>query len=251
MGINYTLKDVNAVAVERGGICLSEEYINRQTLMKWRCAKGHEWQARFSCIKIGKRWCPHCAGNAPHTIEEARQIASSKNGQCLSEKYVNSSSPLLWKCAKSHEWYKSLYYVKNLDAWCPECRKISQKLEPAKDFALSKGGICLSEKYINNKSPLKWICAKGHEWQASFSSVKNYNSWCPYCAKRGLKHDIEFAKSLAYKKNGKCLSEIYTETNQPLLWSCAKYHKWNASLHSIQRGSWCPHCRKYQRVVKL
>src|SRR4051812_16471663 len=85
MGINYTLKDVNAVAMERGGICLSEEYINRQTLMKWKCAKDHEWQARFSCIKIGKRWYPHCAGNASHTIEEARQLVSSKNGQCLSE----------------------------------------------------------------------------------------------------------------------------------------------------------------------
>ncbi|CAG8818141.1 10246_t:CDS:1, partial [Racocetra fulgida] len=44
-----------------------------------RCAKDHEWQARFSCIKIRKRWCLHCAGNAPHTIEEARQIAHSKN----------------------------------------------------------------------------------------------------------------------------------------------------------------------------
>jgi len=27
-----------------------------------RCSKGHEWQARFPCIKIRKRWCSHCAG---------------------------------------------------------------------------------------------------------------------------------------------------------------------------------------------
>ncbi|CAI2195949.1 13881_t:CDS:2, partial [Funneliformis geosporum] len=93
MGIKYTLKDVNAVAMERGG-------------------------------------------NAPYTIEEARQIAHNKNGQCLSEKYVNSSSSLLWKCAKSHEWYKLLYRVKNHDTWCPEYHKISQNLEPARDFAL-------------------------------------------------------------------------------------------------------------------
>jgi hypothetical protein len=98
MGIKYSLKDVNAVAIERGGICLSEEYINFQSLMKWRCAKGHEWQARFFSIKTGKRWCPYCAENAPHTIGEARQIAHSKNGQCLSEKYYNIMSPLLWEC---------------------------------------------------------------------------------------------------------------------------------------------------------
>ncbi|CAB4378873.1 unnamed protein product [Rhizophagus irregularis] len=247
MGTKYTLKDVNAIAMERGGICISKEYINFRSLMKWRCAKGYEWQARFPCIKTRKRWCPHCAGNAPHTIEEARQIASSKNGQCLSEKYANSSSPLLWKCSKGHEWYKSLYHVKNCDAWCPECCKISQKLDPARDFALSKRGVCLSEKYINNKSLLKWKCAKGHEWQASFKNVKNNNTWCPHCAKRGLKHNIEFAKSLAYKRNGNCLSEEYIDTNEPLLWSCAECHEWNASLHSIQRGSWYPHCSKYQR----
>ena len=42
MGIKYKLKDVNTVAMERGGICLSKEYINHKTLMRWRCAKGHE-----------------------------------------------------------------------------------------------------------------------------------------------------------------------------------------------------------------
>ncbi|CAI2174010.1 948_t:CDS:2 [Funneliformis geosporum] len=74
MGIKYTLKDENELAMKR---------------------KGYEWQARFSHIKNGKNWYPYCAGNAPYTIKEARQIAYSKNGQCLSEKYVNSSSLLL------------------------------------------------------------------------------------------------------------------------------------------------------------
>src|SRR4051812_26381079 len=103
METKYTLKDMNTVVMERKGICLSEEYINFWLLIKWRCTKGHEWQARFPCIKIHKRWCPHYAGNALRTIEEARQIASSENGQCLSEKYINSSFPLLWKCSKGHE----------------------------------------------------------------------------------------------------------------------------------------------------
>src|SRR5947209_2633676 len=102
MGIKYKLKDVNAVAMERGGMCLSKEYINRETLMRWGCAKGHEWQARFSSIKSGKNWCPYCAGNAPYTIKKAKQIAYSRNGQCLSKKYVNINSPLLWRCIEGH-----------------------------------------------------------------------------------------------------------------------------------------------------
>jgi len=135
----YSIKDVNKIAIEKGGICLSDKYINMGTSLKWKCAKSHEWITTFKTVKGGS-WCPYCAGNAINTIEEAKQLAYNKSGQCLSNKYINSSSSLLWKYVEGHEWYKSLYYVKNCNAWCPECRKISHKLKEAKNFAHNKGG---------------------------------------------------------------------------------------------------------------
>jgi hypothetical protein len=45
-----------------------------------------------------------------------------------------------------------------------------------------RGGLCLSEQYINSKTKLKWQCSKGHVWEALPTNVKNKGSWCPICA---------------------------------------------------------------------
>eukprot|EP00168_Porphyra_purpurea_P020701 TRINITY_DN8811_c0_g1_i1.p1 TRINITY_DN8811_c0_g1~~TRINITY_DN8811_c0_g1_i1.p1 ORF type:complete len:141 (-),score=26.53 TRINITY_DN8811_c0_g1_i1:224-646(-) len=33
------------------------------------------------------------------------------------------------------------------------------------------GGVCLSTAYVNNKAPLEWRCAAGHEWAAPANNV--------------------------------------------------------------------------------
>jgi len=47
------------MANDRGGECLSDEYINAETKLKWRCELGHVWRTKPSIIKSGS-WCPYC-----------------------------------------------------------------------------------------------------------------------------------------------------------------------------------------------
>src|SRR5438046_876430 len=61
------------------------------------------------------------ANKASHTIEDAKQVAFSKNGECLSETYDNNFSPLSWRCSEGHEWNASFNNVKNNKTWCPYC----------------------------------------------------------------------------------------------------------------------------------
>jgi very-short-patch-repair endonuclease len=49
------------------------------------------------------------------------------------------------------------------------------------EYAKSKHGKCLSTEYTNSIALMCWECDKGHQWNASFSNVKNNNSWCPKC----------------------------------------------------------------------
>ena len=56
------LKEIQEITRERNGECLSEEYINNKTKMKFRCARGHEWMANPKSIKEGT-WCPFCYRN--------------------------------------------------------------------------------------------------------------------------------------------------------------------------------------------
>jgi hypothetical protein len=48
-------------------------------------------------------------------------------------------------------------------------------------LAKTKGGKCLSKKYINGKNKLKWQCGKGHQWKTTSMCVFSGN-WCPTCS---------------------------------------------------------------------
>src|SRR5437660_514305 len=94
----YSINDAYKIAIEQNGLCLSDKYINIKIPLLWRCIKGHEWKAKFRHIREG-HWCPYCAGNAKLTLANAKQIVIKNGGLCVSEKYINSNSLLLWQCA--------------------------------------------------------------------------------------------------------------------------------------------------------
>jgi len=60
LGKNKTIEDMNTIAKERYGLCLSKVYRNNHTNLKWQCSKGHKWKATPSNVKRGT-WCPVCA----------------------------------------------------------------------------------------------------------------------------------------------------------------------------------------------
>ncbi|RHZ89758.1 hypothetical protein Glove_11g77 [Diversispora epigaea] len=129
---------------------------------------GHQFYASLNSIKNQRSWC---VGRARLTLDDAKQIALSRNGQCLSEKYINHL-PLLWRCIEGHLWHAQLNRVKSNDSWCPCCARLT--LEDAKKIAFNQNGQCLSEKYVNSQSPLLWCCNKG---------IHDGKHWCPYCSK--------------------------------------------------------------------
>lgn len=116
-----TIEEMQKIAIEREGFCLSEKYINAQTRLEWQCSKGHKWLARPTQIKRGG-WCPFCSKRVKLTIEEMRDLAKQKEGFCLSEKYVDNKTKLLWECKQGHEWWQKPEHIKN-GHWCPKCAK--------------------------------------------------------------------------------------------------------------------------------
>ena len=49
------------------------------------------------------------------------------------------------------------------------------------EIAHSRGGKCLSTKYINSITNLDWECSEGHRWNATPESVKG-GTWCRVCS---------------------------------------------------------------------
>ena len=176
------------------------------------------------------------------TIEEMQKLAESRKGKCLSKKYVGALNKLKWQCAEGHTWEARPHSVKE-GHWCPTCNCNNTKLtiEEMQKLAERREGKCLSKKYVNAHTKLKWKCAKGHIWEAKPYSVKQIGTWCPYCA--GQHQTIEEMQELAESRGGKCLSNEYINNQTKLKWQCAEGHEWEAISNCIKNGQWCPHCQ--------
>jgi len=205
--LTLAIGDMQRLAKEKGGKCLSTEYINSQTKLKWQCKKGHTWEAISTSIKNGNHWCPYCVGLARRTIEDMQNMAEQKGGECLSREYINSKVRLKWKCKEGHIWEATPNAIQR-NQWCPHCagtRKLS--IEDMHKLAKNRGGECLSTEYINSKTKLKWQCKEGHRWWAKSNDIQT-GYWCPYCA-GSVKHTIEDMQRLAKKKKAVRLSTKY------------------------------------------
>jgi hypothetical protein len=97
------LQFFQSLAKKRGGKCLSKEYEDSYTKLKWECKHGHTWESRPGDVKNKNAWCPHCAGTARLTIEMMHELARQRNGKCLSNNYINNHGQHLeWECDKGH-----------------------------------------------------------------------------------------------------------------------------------------------------
>jgi len=70
--------------------------------------------------------CKYCNKMHKLTLEDAQKLATKKRGSCLSKKYINANSKLLWQCQFKHKPWPATYgdvrgSGKRLGTWCPEC----------------------------------------------------------------------------------------------------------------------------------
>ena len=152
-----TIDDMDRIAAARGGKCVDRDYVNANTPMLWQCSVGHRWKAVPGMIKSGN-WCPFCAGNAPATIGQMRDLATA-GWRRLSTSYGGNHKKLCWRCAGGHEWEATPAHVKN-GTWCPVCGGRQRKiLVEVRALAKSRGGECLTDVYTNAQTRLRWRCA--------------------------------------------------------------------------------------------
>lgn len=129
---------------------------------------------------------------------------------------------------------------------------MSDKLQKAKEHAISRGGACLSDTYVNNKTLMEWKCShiEHPSWFASFDNVMNKDSWCMLCsgkAKKDAATGLKEAQDYAASRGGKCLSNQYIHTGKKVFleWKCdnPEHPSWTGSVDNVMlKNTWCKHC---------
>ncbi|MDE2425695.1 MAG: hypothetical protein KGO96_07295 [Elusimicrobia bacterium] len=124
----HFIEDCHRLAFLKEGKCLSNEYNNVHTKLKWQCKEGHVWESDYHSIKRNS-WCPECNfNNKRNTLEDCKKIALSWNGSCLSEQYKNNHTKLKWQCQNNHIW-EAIYNNIQKGEWCPYCIHRHSKAE--------------------------------------------------------------------------------------------------------------------------
>ena len=118
------------------------------------------------------------------SLNELKKVVKEKNGKLLSKTYFGSRTKLKFQCQKGHTW-EALPYSVQSGRWCLDCSNRKKlTIEEMQEIAKKRKGRCLSTKYINQNTKLKWECEKGHTWEAAPNNVKNRGQWCPICMGR-------------------------------------------------------------------
>lgn len=181
----YSIEYCEQYAAEHGFRCLETSYVSTGFPMKWEClTDGCIWTTKFShIINKGSR-CPDCHKRSRNTTEQfninfCKAYAIEHGFECLSTEYKNNATPMKWKCSEGHEWDKKFYCIYFSETRCRKCRKYT--IEECKAYADKHGFECLSNKYVGVNSKLTWKCQYDHEWEATFSKVKDRKHRCKKC----------------------------------------------------------------------
>jgi hypothetical protein len=315
-----TLEDMQKMAMERGGKCLSDVYKGVNEKLLWECQEGHRWETVPAVILRGG-WCSICSSGLGERIcreffeqlleqpfkkarprwlrnSDGHQMELDGYSQTLNiafehqgtqhyqnTQFFESEKNKLKKTQKNDQEKRELCRnhgivlievpsileilgVENAKSfirdellkngiYLPEGfdnKDVSlssvyrpNKLVELQNIALERDGKLISKRYLGIFEHLEWECAKGHRFKAAPNNVKNSGSWCPKCL--GRHRNIQDMHSLAVSRGGKCLSEEYVNSITPLMWECKEGHQWQARPNNVFFGTWCPICAKKNRVV--
>lgn len=188
-----------------------------------------------------------------YTIRDLQELAGYKNGRCLSKEYWGYDKKYTWQCEKWHTWDATVSIIKQ-GGWCPQCAKEEKKqikLEEMQEIAESNGGKCLSEKYVNSRTLLKWQCKEGHIWEEYSVEIRRERFWCPKCRKKNrMEQYLGRMQKMAENKGGKCLSKKYYGATKKLIFQCKRGHIFKHTPQNIKKGNWCLRCATLKYTIR-
>ncbi|KKL24210.1 hypothetical protein LCGC14_2417650, partial [marine sediment metagenome] len=92
------------------------------------------------------------------TLLDCQKSAEYRGGKCLSFRYINNKTKMLWQCKNGHQWKTSYSSIRNNHRWCRKCLK--SNILDCQNAANKHGGRCISKIYTNNKTKMTWQCKK-------------------------------------------------------------------------------------------
>tara|TARA_R110002153_G_C13285953_1_gene494490 strand:- start:79 stop:1794 length:1716 start_codon:yes stop_codon:yes gene_type:complete len=243
------IEHVKRIEKECNATCLSKDIKNIKEKLNWICKDGHEFPK--SIEKINQYlFCTKCSRKEKREKERIKFYAFIKSQEkkydltLISKEYFDNKKHLEWKCKNNHL-FPARWANIQTGHGCPYCsgnKPLVPHTKTAKKLASERGGKLLSKEIYRTHEPYMWECSKGHQWQATYTSVKDRGAWCSWCA-HGEPINLKSMRKIAGDRGGKCIKYIKKKHgHKHFLFECSEGHQWNGNANHIRRGSWCKEC---------
>lgn len=173
----------------------------------WVGPCGHEWVAPVDNRVYNNTGCPFCTSrggkrllpglNDLATVNPvlAAEWHPTKNGTITPEQTLPAvKARYWWLCPDcGREWYALLNMRHSRGTGCPSCRGRKRGVSASGAGHWSrldgewspKNRLQLSEFSVSSQQKAHWICAQGHEWQASIGDRNLKKTGCKQCGSGG------------------------------------------------------------------
>jgi len=243
------LEDMQIMAKEKGGECLSTAYINSTNKLRWRCAEGHEWDAMQGSIQQGG-WCPTCsAGNSERISRDIfEQLLNHPFPKARPSWLRNDRGHQMELDGYSHVLRVAFEY-QGVQHYAPVAlfHRGTKTLMRRNADDKKKHSLCREHSVtlvdIPYTVPLDDV--PEYVFRAIHDRGLTYSMQAPETvrvARNILPENLRKVQEMANEKGGECLATAYINNRTKLQWKCAKGHEWSAVASSIQGGGWCPEC---------
>jgi hypothetical protein len=236
---------------------------NAKTKLKWKCDKGHTWNAvPWSRTRARPTGCPTCANRVlligfNDIATTNPDLASEAFGWDPTTVLSGSHKRVKWKCKLGHIWETAVMGRTGRTRGCPYCSNtfllvgFNDLATKFPEIAKQADGWDPTTYVYGSDKKLPWKCEFGHQWKTSITKRTGVEpTHCPICSGRTLlKGFNDLATTfpeMASEADGWDPREISAGSHTKLKWKCKEGHSWEVSPHGRKRGTvGCPSCAKY------
>jgi hypothetical protein len=248
-----TIENMQKIAKERFGECLSRKYINARKKLKWRCNLGHTWSATPTNIKRGQ-WCPDCSKGL------SERICRAYFEQLLGKKF-----PISYP-----NWLKIDGRQLQLDGYCAALNlafehhgvqhyreidffhRTKYAFKRSRIYDDEKKRLCKLHGVILIEVPALFVRVKLEDLRAYVLEQLGLNGYKVPAKNRNKEIDFSGVYSLdklnKYREylaelDYKLITKYYLGASQKHVHECPFGHRWESSPNRVQRrGQGCPVC---------
>lgn len=178
----YTIGEVKKVFADSGCTLLSEEYINAKGKLNYICQCGSESSVSLTNFLNGQR-CRSCrnkkiAESKTHSYDYVKQLFDEAGCKLLESEYKSSRTRMKFICSCGNLGTITFSSFSGGHR-CKKCgshrgaEKLKLNYEYVKNEFSKRGCKLLSKDYINNNTPLAYICSCGRQSSIRYADFRS------------------------------------------------------------------------------